>query len=89
MDAQLVVASDRFVVAQIYETEGQGRLTVNNGTAASEPEEIAVGALLSGGLHPVASPAGWTAKVTSTRRSADRGAKRRQWRFTKSTPRAC
>ena len=57
MDAQLVVSSDRFVVARVPETEGQGRLTVNNGTAASEPEEIAVGALLSGSLHPVASPA--------------------------------
>ena len=51
MDAQLVVSSDRFVVARVPETEGQGRVTVSNGTAASEPQEIAVGALLSGSLQ--------------------------------------
>ena len=57
VDAQLVVSSDQFVVARVPETEGKGRLTVSNGTAASELAEIAVGTLLSGNLHPVASPA--------------------------------
>ncbi len=57
MDAQLVVSSDRFVVARVPDSEGKGRLTVSSGTAASEPAEIAVGTLLSGSLHPVASPA--------------------------------
>ncbi|MGO9241295.1 MAG: IPT/TIG domain-containing protein [Bryobacteraceae bacterium] len=57
VEAQLVVSSDQFVVARVPETEGKGRLTVSNGTAASEPAEIAVGTLLSGNLHPVARPA--------------------------------
>src|SRR3974390_364327 len=56
MDAQLVVSSDEFVVARVPDTEGKGRLTVSNGTASSESVEIAVGTMLSGNLHPVASP---------------------------------
>ena len=57
VEAQLVVSSDQYVVARVPDTEGKGRLTVSNGTAASDPVEIAVGAQLSGNLHPVASPA--------------------------------
>jgi hypothetical protein len=57
VEAALVVASDKFVVARVPETPSPGRLTLNNGETASEPENIAVGAQIADSLHPVASPA--------------------------------
>ncbi len=57
LDAPLVVGSDRFIVAHVPDTSGKGQLTVSNGEAASEPVDLAVGALLSDSLHPVSSPA--------------------------------
>ena len=75
VEAQLVVSSDRFVVARVPDSEGKGRLTVSSGAAASEAAEIAVGTLLSGSLHPVASPAVDRAGNIYTTFSGSRGQK--------------
>ncbi|MCL4797835.1 MAG: gluconolaconase [Bryobacteraceae bacterium] len=57
VSAPLVVGSDRYVVARVPESAGDGLLVVSNGEKESAPTPFAVGQLVADNLHPVASPA--------------------------------
>ncbi len=83
--ASLVVASDRYVVARVPESAEGGALTLDNGEAASEAQEVAVGYQLMDSLHPVASPAVDAAGTIYTTFS-DLAGRRRLSRSTGSLP---
>jgi hypothetical protein len=57
VSAPLVVGSDRYVVARVPDSAGDGLLVVSNGEKESAPTPFAVGQLVADNLHPVASPA--------------------------------
>jgi sugar lactone lactonase YvrE len=53
----LLVSSPRRLVVRVPEGVTSGDLTVDSGTAVSEPVSVAVGITLAENLHPVANPA--------------------------------
>ncbi|MBI5280229.1 MAG: IPT/TIG domain-containing protein [Candidatus Solibacter usitatus] len=54
--APLIVGSDGFVVARVPDGAAGGEVVVSNGEQESAPTSVAVGVLVAGNLHPVASP---------------------------------
>jgi sugar lactone lactonase YvrE len=73
--APLVVASDRYVVARVPEQAEGGSLTLDNGEAVSQAQDLAIGFQLMDSLHPVASPAVDAAGTIYTTFSGSRGQK--------------
>ena len=57
VDARLVVSGNRHLVIRCPEEATDGRLTLDNGSAASDPSLCELGTTIAEDLHPVSNPA--------------------------------
>lgn len=73
--ADLLVGSPTWLVVRVPEGAVNGKFTVNNGTAASDPADVKLGVRVAENLHPVASPAVDPAGNIFTTISGSRGHK--------------
>lgn len=73
--ASLLLSSSSKLVVRVPEGVSSGEVTVDTGTAVSEPASVAVGITIAENLHPVANPAIDAAGNTFTTFSGSRGQK--------------